>query len=82
MAMGAYFSSVFPIVSPRIIALVVVIGVSFIHTNNLKFGSYFQQSFTALKVLLILILIGCGLFLANSQGLNFLPYSRRFWLGF
>ena len=82
MALGAYFSSVFPLISPRAIALVVVIGVSLIHTRNLKLGSYFQQGFTVLKVLLILVLIGCGLILANSQGLNFLPSSEDFNLVF
>lgn len=82
MALGAYFSSVFPFVSQRAIALLVVIGVSLVHTRNLKFGSYFQQVFTILKVLLIVILIGCGLFLANSQDLGFLPSEQDFNLIF
>ena len=73
MALGAYFSSVFPLVPQLAIALLVVIGVSLIHTRNLKLGSYFQLVFTILKVLLIVILIACGLLLANSQGLGFLP---------
>ena len=76
MALGAYFSSVFPLVSPSATALLVVIGVSLIHTRNLQLGSYFQQVFTILKVLLIVILIGCGLFLANSQDLGFLPSTK------
>lgn len=76
MALGAYFSSVFPLVSPLGIALLVVIGVSLIHTRNLQSGSYFQQIFTILKVLLIVILIGCGLLLGNSQDLGFLPSTK------
>lgn len=73
MALGAYFKSVFPIVSSTVIALSVVIFVSLIHTRNKAFGSYFQQIFTILKVLLIVILIVCGLFLAEPQQLGFLP---------
>ena len=82
MALGAYFSSVFPVVSPMVLALLVVIGVSLIHTRNLQLGSYFQQVFTILKVVLIVILIGCGLFLANSQDLGFLPSTKDFNLIF
>jgi APA family basic amino acid/polyamine antiporter len=76
MALGAYFSSVFPLVSPIAIALLVVIGVSLVHSRNLQFGSYFQLFFTVLKVLLIVVLIACGLLLADSQNLGFLPSSN------
>ena len=73
MALGAYFKSVFPLISSPIIALAVVIGVSIIHSKSKTFGSYFQQIFTILKVLLIVVLIVCGLFLAEPQQLGFLP---------
>jgi basic amino acid/polyamine antiporter, APA family len=76
MALGAYFSSVFPSISSSAIALLVVIGVSLIHTRNLQLGSYFQQAFTLLKVLLIIILISCGLLLAHGQNLAFSPSSQ------
>ncbi|BAZ43978.1 amino acid permease family protein [Chondrocystis sp. NIES-4102] len=82
MALGAYFSRVFPLVSPNAIALLVVVGISLIHTRNLRLGSYFQQFFTLLKVILIVILIGCGLFLANSQDLAFYPIPQDFELIF
>ncbi|MEB3217123.1 MAG: amino acid permease [Nostocales cyanobacterium 94392] len=76
MALGAYFKSVFPLISSTAIALGVVIFVSLIHSRNKAFGSYFQQIFTILKVLLIVILIICGLFLAEPQQLGFLPSTR------
>jgi len=76
MALGAYFTSVFPIINPTAIALLVVIAVSWIHLNNVKTGSYFQQIFTILKVLLIVVLILCGLVLVQPQGLNFLPNTQ------
>ena len=73
MALGAYFSSVFPLFPQLAIALLVVFGVSLIHTRNLELGIYFQQIFTILKVVLIVILIGCGLIFAEPQNLGFLP---------
>ncbi|NER46199.1 MAG: amino acid permease [Symploca sp. SIO1A3] len=73
IALGNYFTSVFPVINPIAIALLVVIAVTLIHLNNVKTGSYFQQIFTILKVLLIVILILCGLVFAESQGLNFFP---------
>ena len=73
MSLGIYFNGVFPLFSPQTIALTVVIGVSLIHSMHKAFGSYFQQIFTILKVLLIVTLIVCGLFLAEPQQLGFLP---------
>lgn len=73
MALGAYFSSVFPLIPQLAIALLVVFGVSLIHARNLELGIYFQQIFTILKVVLIVILIGCGLIFAEPQNLGFVP---------
>jgi APA family basic amino acid/polyamine antiporter len=76
MALAAYFTSVFSVVPPLAIALLVVIFVSLIHTKNLSFGSHFQQIFTILKVLMIVVLIAWGLLATNSQNLGFLPSSQ------
>ncbi len=73
MALAKYLIQVFPYLHPTGVALSVVVGISLIHTNNLKFGSYFQQIFTVLKVLLIVVLIICGFYLADPQELSFLP---------
>ncbi|WP_235595964.1 APC family permease [Mastigocoleus testarum] len=73
MALGAYFSSVIPLLPPLAIALFVVFGVSLIHAKNMVLGSYFQQIFTVVKVILIIILIACGLIFAEPQHLKFLP---------
>ncbi|BAZ41201.1 amino acid permease-associated region [Calothrix sp. NIES-4101] len=73
MALAKYLTQVFPFLHSTSIALVVVAGVSLVHTNNLRIGSYFQQFFTFLKVLLIVVLIVCGLYLAEPQQLSFLP---------
>jgi APA family basic amino acid/polyamine antiporter len=60
----------------------VVIGVSLLHTQNLILGSYFQQVFTILKVLLIVFLIICGLAIAKPQTISFLPSVDSFPLIF
>lgn len=80
MALGQYFCSVvsedFPSFAPKAIALMVVIAVSLVHSNDLKLGSSFQQVFTLLKVLLIVVLIVCGFLLATPQEISFLPSSQ------
>lgn len=79
MLFGKYFSCVFLDNCTnfdnlhKILAGVVAIVISLIHTRNLKVGSYFQDSFTVLKVVLIVILIVCGWFLATPQDIGFLP---------
>lgn len=73
MALGQYLSKVFPALMPTVSALVVVIGVALIHTRNVKLGSYFQNIFTLLKLLLVVSLVICGFFVAKPQDINFLP---------
>lgn len=73
MALGQYLSKVSPIFNPLLVAAVTVIGVSLIHTRDVKLGSYFQNVFTILKVLLIVVLVICGLLFAQPQDINFLP---------
>jgi APA family basic amino acid/polyamine antiporter len=76
MALGIYTHSVFPGLPSLIISLVVVIGVSLIHAQNLELGSRFQQVFTLLKLLLIVVFIICGFVLATPQTLSFWPTSQ------
>ncbi len=73
MALGQYFSAVVPAFHPTAIALVVTILISVIHARNLKWGSWFQDSFTLLKVLLIVAFIACGLLFPEPQSLRFFP---------
>jgi APA family basic amino acid/polyamine antiporter len=82
IAFGQYFSRVVPVVSPMAIAPLVVIIISLIHTKNLKLGSYFQSVLTVLKVLLIVVVILCGLFLAEPQTIRFLPSADDWQLIF
>ncbi len=78
MALGAYFAHVFPLFPPKAIAFAVVISVSLVHANTVKFGSYFQQVLTILKVVLIIVVIACGLCFTEPQELSFLPSGSDF----
>ncbi|MEB3831664.1 APC family permease [Phormidium sp. CCY1219] len=73
MAFGQYSSSILSFIEPKAIAPIVVILISLIHMRNVKVGSYFQDSLTLLKVLLIVALIVCGFLLATPQEIGFLP---------
>lgn len=79
LALGTYFCRIIwqpeniPSFYPQAIALFVVIVISLLNTKDLKLASSFQQIFTLLKVLLILVFIGCGLVLATPQNISFLP---------
>ncbi|MBO9999039.1 MAG: amino acid permease [Cyanobacteria bacterium SID2] len=77
MALGEYFSQVFPGLHPVAIALFVTIGISIVHSRNRSIGSYFQNSTTLLKVTLIVVFIICGLSIATPQTLSFLPSNEN-----
>ncbi len=74
MALGQYLSKALP-VSPNAIAILVVIVVSLVHTQTIKLGSYFQNVFTVLKILLIITLVICGFLIATPQNIQILPQS-------
>lgn len=79
IALGTYFCRIIwepentPSFYPQAIALFVAIVISLLNTKDLKLASSFQQIFTLLKVLLIVVFIGCGLVLATPQDISFLP---------
>jgi APA family basic amino acid/polyamine antiporter len=73
IAFGNYFGRVFPIFEPTALAIGLTIIISLIHTRNLHIGSIFQDFSTVLKIIFILVFIGCGLFLAQPQTIQFLP---------
>ncbi len=79
IALGRYFCRIIwepeniPSFYPQAIALFVAIVISLLNTKDLKLASSFQQIFTLLKVLLIVVFIACGLLLATPQDISFLP---------
>jgi len=71
MLLGQYFTKVFTAFDAKIIAASVVILLTIIHATSVKHGSRFQNIFTALKVILILVIIFAGLLMPNKQPLIF-----------
>jgi APA family basic amino acid/polyamine antiporter len=64
--------------SMKIIACSLCLIIGFVHINKLKFISAFQNFFTGLKIILILILIFSGFFMAKGQDISFLPTKESF----
>jgi basic amino acid/polyamine antiporter, APA family len=73
IALGKYFTHVAPGIDTKIVALTAVIGITLIHTRNIRIGAFFQSISTTLKVVLILVLVVCGLLIQTPQTLSFLP---------
>jgi len=63
MALGKYAHGVFPTVSPELIAILVIVSITLVHTYDVKFGGNFQNTFTSFKIILILVFIICGFIL-------------------
>ena len=73
MAFGKYFQGVFNFGSPVLLSFAVVWLIALVHLSGLKFGSVFQNLSTLVKLLLIAVLIGAGLFVVPEQPIAFLP---------
>jgi basic amino acid/polyamine antiporter, APA family len=73
MAFGAYFSEVVPGVNTLTLSLAVVTICTLVLLRDLQLGSAFQDGSTILKVALILVIIGAGLWAKATQPISFLP---------
>jgi APA family basic amino acid/polyamine antiporter len=73
MAFGKYFQGVFNVGFPVPLSFAVVWLIALVHLSGLKLGSVFQNLFTLVKLLLIAVLIGAGLFVVPKQPIAFLP---------
>lgn len=73
MAFGTYFGEVMPGTNPLILSLTVVTICTLVLLRDLKLGSTFQNGSTILKVALIGVIIGAGLFVKGAQPISFLP---------
>jgi len=70
MLLGGYFTKVFPYFDAKLIASSVVILLTIIHATSIKHGSRFQNIFTALKVILIIVIVIAGLTVSNHQNVS------------
>ncbi len=73
MAFGRYMSAVFPAVSPQVLGLTALLGVSAVHVWSGDKGARFLNLWTAIKILPIAVIIVFGLFLVPSAGTHFGP---------
>lgn len=88
IAFGKYFSSSlgFPsipflserLTAPVMFAILLILGLSLIHTFNKIVGAAFQNVMTVLKVVFILVLIVLGFTYGTSTHIGFLPSKMAF----
>ncbi len=73
MALGNYMSPLVPFIDPIIIALLVIISIHFLHMINFRWGIIFQDSFTLIKIVLILSFIIFGVLTENNEQISMFP---------
>lgn len=66
-------SSDYQAIAMKVIAITLTLIIAFVHTKKIKTISVFQNFFTGLKILLIIILIIFGFILSTAQNIDFLP---------
>jgi APA family basic amino acid/polyamine antiporter len=83
-AFGVYFKSFVPGAPPLLLGvlpgLLLVWIVSLVHLRGIRYGSVFQNAWTALKLLLIVAFIVTGFAFARAQPISFAPSTSD--LGF
>ncbi len=78
MALGGYASRVFPQLNEIGIALAVITLLTGVHASSVRLGSGVQNIFTTLKVLLILVIVIAGFFIAEPQAISLVP-DQKSW---
>ena len=73
IAFGNYLSPLISFIDPRIIALIVIIGIHYLHMTNIRWGIIFQDSFTLIKIGLILFFIIFGFFVETNEQISIVP---------
>ncbi|MCC6370924.1 MAG: amino acid permease [Bacteroidia bacterium] len=73
VALSQYVTKIYPHVDAVTLSISVIIGITAIHSINLKAGSIFQRGFTWVKIICIVMFIGFGLFYVPEHSTNFAP---------
>jgi APA family basic amino acid/polyamine antiporter len=73
MAFGTYFAEVVPGANLLFLSVAVVTICTLVLLRDLRLGSAFQNGSTILKVALILVIIGAGLWVKATQPISLLP---------
>jgi APA family basic amino acid/polyamine antiporter len=71
MALGKYVHSIYADVNVMILAIVVIIGITALHSFNLKTGSAFQRVLTLVKVIVIVLFVIFGISHTPSFDISF-----------
>ncbi|MFN8309262.1 MAG: amino acid permease [Chitinophagales bacterium] len=72
-ALGSYMNKIFPSLHPQTTGSIVIVLVTIIQSISYEVGGGFQTVATSLKVLLILLFAGFGIFAVSQPNLHFLP---------
>jgi APA family basic amino acid/polyamine antiporter len=78
MAMGLYAAKVFPGLSPIWLASSLVILLTLIHTLDMRVGRSFQNIFTSIKLILIVLFIISGFVFGAPQNISVWPDANSF----
>jgi APA family basic amino acid/polyamine antiporter len=72
-ALGLYVNKIYTGVNPQVLAITVIIILTAIHSINLKLGSALQRAFTLIKIVIIVMFVGFGLFYHPDHVTSFAP---------
>lgn len=75
VALAQYVTKIYPQMDALTISFSVVIGITMIHSINLKAGGLFQRGFTMVKIICIIMFIGFGLFYVPEHHIDFIPHA-------
>ena len=73
IALGNYLESVFPLIDRTTIAFFAILFFHIVHMKSIRWGKFFQDGSTMIKVFLILIFIVCGFLTENSHSISIMP---------
>ena len=73
VALGMYVKRIFPSIDVSLLAIVIVLLLTWVHSIDLKFGGRFQKVFTILKIAIIAAFLGAGFFYAPVHSITLAP---------
>ncbi len=74
-ALGLYVNKIYSDVNGTMLAVAIIVILTVIHSINLKLGSAIQRAFTLIKIVIIIMFVGFGLFHKPEHVTSFAPNS-------
>ncbi|HXX03356.1 MAG TPA: amino acid permease [Xanthobacteraceae bacterium] len=78
MAFGIYFKSIVPGAPPLLLGFCVTWLAALVHLCGVRFGGAYHNTWTALKLVLIIVFIVAGFAFGDSQSISFAPSVADF----